>query len=94
MYYILFYDFVDDYLNRRAPFREAHLEHAGQAHARGDLVTAGAYANPADGAALVFKAEKPSVAEDFAKNDPYVKNGLVTRWRVREWTVVLGGDRS
>ena len=53
---------------------------------------AGAYANPADGAALVFKGESPSVAEEFAKNDPYVNNGLITRWWVREWTVVLGDN--
>ncbi len=92
MYYILFYEVVDDYVNRRAPFRDAHLAHANQAHARGDLVMAGAYANPADGAALVFKGNNPSVAEDFAKNDPYVNNGLITNWRVREWTVVLGGE--
>jgi uncharacterized protein YciI len=30
------------------------------------------------------------VAERFAKNDPYVLNGLVKQWRVREWTTVLG----
>ncbi len=92
MHYILFYEVVDDYVNRRAPFRDAHLKHATQAHAQGQLVMAGAYANPADGAALVFKGESPSVAEEFAKNDPYVKNGLITRWWVREWTVVLGGQ--
>jgi uncharacterized protein YciI len=91
MYYLLFYEVVDDYVNRRAPFRDAHLAHANQAQARGDLVMAGAYANPADGAVLIFKGESPSVAEDFVKNDPYVKNGLITSWRVREWTVVIGG---
>jgi uncharacterized protein YciI len=92
MYYLLLYDVVDDYIERRAPFREAHLARARAAHERGDLVMAGALADPADGAVLVFKADGPTVAERFAENDPYVQNGLVTRWRVRPWTVVVGGE--
>ena len=90
MHYLLFYDVVDDYVNRRAPFRTVHLTLAKQAVARGELVLGGAFADPPDGAVLVFKGSSPEVAESFAKNDPYVLNGLVTRWRVREWTTVVG----
>jgi uncharacterized protein YciI len=88
MHYLLFYDLVDDYLTRRPAFRDAHLAHARAAHARGELVLAGALANPADGAVLVFAV--PGAAERFAAADPYVVNGLVSRWRVREWTTVIG----
>ena len=91
MYYLLVYDVVDDYIERRAAFRDAHLTLAREAHARGELVMAGALADPADGAVLVFKADNPTVAERFAESDPYVRNGLVTGWRVRTWTVVVGG---
>ena len=91
MFYILFYKTVDDYIEKRAPYREEHLAYARAAHQRGALVMAGALAEPADGAVLVFKGEGPSVAEDFAKDDPYVKNGLITEWQVRPWTVVIGG---
>ena len=91
MYSILFYEVVDDYVERRAPFRAEHLALATAAHARGELVLAGAYANPADGAALVFRGE-PRVAEEFARRDPYVESGVVTSFVVREWTVVVGGD--
>ncbi len=90
-YWLLLYDVVDDYVERRAPFREAHLELARQAHARGELVMAGALADPADGAVLVFMADDPAAAEDFVRVDPYVKQGLVTAWRVRRWNVVVGG---
>jgi len=90
MYYILFYKTVDNYVERRAPYREEHLNYATAAHQRGDLVIAGALAEPADSAVLVFKAEGARVAEDFAKHDPYVKNGLITEWQVRPWTVVIG----
>jgi uncharacterized protein len=90
MHYLLFYDIVGDYAERRLPFRAAHLAHAQKAVARGELVLGGALANPIDGTVLLFKGSSPEVAETFARNDPYVTNGLVTKWRVREWTTVVG----
>jgi uncharacterized protein YciI len=90
MHYLLFYDVVEDYVARRGAFRAAHLEHAWQAHARGELVLAGALANPPDGAVFLFRGSSPRDSEAFAKADPYVVNGLVTRWHVREWTTVVG----
>ncbi len=91
MYYILFYKTVDNYVEKRKPFRQEHLAYADVALQRGDLVMAGALAEPADKAVLVFKGEDASIAEEFARNDPYVKNGLITEWEVRPWTVVIGG---
>lgn len=92
MHYILFYDVADDYLTRRAPLRSVHLAHARAAHARGELVLAGALADPVDGAVLIFKGDSPDAARNFAETDPYVINGLVKSWRVREWTTVVGDD--
>ncbi|MFC1556093.1 YciI-like protein [candidate division KSB1 bacterium] len=91
MYYILFYKTVENYVEERAPFRDLHLEHANAAYDRGELYLGGALDEPADGAVLVFKGNSPDVATDFAKNDPYVKNNLITEWNVRPWTVVIGG---
>ena len=91
MFYILFYQTVENYIEKRVPFREAHLALARKAHEEGTLVMAGALADPADGAVLVFRGDGPGVAEAFAKNDPYVKNGLIEKWYVRPWTVVIGG---
>ena len=92
MHYLLFYDVVDDYVARRVPLRAAHIGHARESLARGELVLAGAFNNPPDGAALLFKGSSPEVAERFAEQDPYVINGLVKKWRVREWTTVVGRD--
>lgn len=92
MYHIMFYETVEDYLERRAPYREEHLAYARAAHERGTLVMAGAFSDPADGAVLVFKGEGPADAEAFARDDPYVKNGLITKWHVRQWAVVVGGE--
>lgn len=94
MHYLLFYEVVDDYVERRAAFRGVHLDHAWRAHERGELVLAGALADPVDGTVLLFKGDSPEVAEAFANSDPYVTNGLVSRWWVREWTTVVGNDPS
>lgn len=90
MHYLLFYDVVDDYAERRGQFREAHLEKAWAAHESGQLLLGGALDHPVDGAVLLFSADSPRVAEEFARVDPYVVNGLVTSWRVREWVTVAG----
>jgi uncharacterized protein YciI len=90
MHYLLFYDYVEDAVQRRAPFREEHLGLAREAVARGELLLGGAFADPVDGAALLFRGDDPSVVEAFVGRDPYVSSGLVTRWRIRAWTVVVG----
>ncbi len=93
-YYALFYDVVADFVSRRAKYREEHLQLAREAHLRGELLLAGALTDPADRALLVFRAPERSVVEDFARNDPYVIRGLVTRWEIRPWAVVIGNETS
>ena len=92
-YFALTYDVVDGFMDKRTAYRGVHLQKARDAAARGELVMAGALGEPA-GAMLVFKAPDRTTAETFAKTDPYVLNGLVTRWSVRPWTVVIGFDDS
>lgn len=92
MHYLLFYDVVPDYAERRIAFRAAHLAHAWAAVERGELLLGGALADPIDGAVLLFNCDLPTTVEAFVAADPYVINGLVTRWRVREWTTVVGEE--
>lgn len=88
-YFALQYDVVADHLTRRAPFRDAHLALAREAESRGELVMAGALSDPL-GALLVFQAEDDACVRAFVSADPYVSEGLVTRWQIRPWTVVIG----
>jgi uncharacterized protein len=89
-HFLLFYEGSPDYLVRRPQFRSAHLKHAWDAVERGEIILAGALADPVDGAVLMFAGKDASAAEAFARADPYVANGLVARWHVREWTTVVG----
>ena len=89
-HFLLFYEGAPDCLERRPQYRSAHLSHAWNAQQRGELVLGGALADPVDGAVLLFAGDDAVAAENFARNDPYVLNGLVERWHVREWTTVVG----
>src|SRR5215510_20148 len=93
-YFALFYDVVNDFVSRRSPYREEHLRLVRAAHRRGEVVLAGALMNPADRALLVFRTGDRAAVEAFARNDPYVTSGLVTRWEVRPWAVVVGDEPS
>lgn len=92
MHWLLVYDYVEDIVERRGPFRAEHLALAQSASERGELLMAGATGDPVDGALFVFVAESADAAEAFARNDPYVQNGLVTASRVVPWNVVVGGS--
>ena len=91
-HFLLFYTYAPDMLERRSAFRGQHLELARASVAAGELVLAGALADPVDQGVLLFKGPTGARAEAFAVADPYVRNGLVTAWRVREWTTVAGPD--
>src|SRR3954453_5909594 len=91
-YYLLEYALIENYLARRAAFRETHLALAQEAHRRGDLILAGALAEPADRAVLGWQTDDRPAFERFVDADPYVQNGLVTSWTIRPWTVVIGEE--
>src|SRR5262245_58933390 len=90
MHFLLFYTYVPDILERRPQFRGAHIKHARESVARGELLLGGALADPVDLGVLFFSAPSRDVVEAFAKADPYVTGGLVTEWKVRPWTTVIG----
>ena len=94
MHHFLWYDLAPDYLARRGEFRAEHLALAWKAVERGELVLGGAVGAPADTALLLFQGDSPAAAERFALADPYVKNGLIARWRVRPWTTVVGAGAA
>jgi uncharacterized protein YciI len=93
MHYLLIYELAPDYVERRAPLRAEHLTLAWASHDRGELVLGGALDEPLDRAVLLFQGSSPAAARRFAETDPYVVNGLVTRWEVRPW-ITVAGDRA
>lgn len=89
-YYILTYELTENYLQERGQYRAEHLGMAKKAAENGELVLGGAMDSPADNAILIFRGKDEKLAANFAKNDPYVKNGLVENWEVRKWNAVIG----
>jgi uncharacterized protein YciI len=89
MFYMLIYDVVDNYVERRSVLREEHLKLASEYAERGILILGGALADPVDQAVLVFEAESTAPIESFIARDPYVQNGLIRSHRIRPWTVAI-----
>jgi uncharacterized protein YciI len=83
--WLLFYDYVDGIAEKRAPHREAHLEHI--AGFPGMLI-AGAVGDPPHSGLFVFESDER--IDEFVHADPYHQAGLVTAFRVEPWSVVTG----
>lgn len=94
MHYLLIYDLTPDYLERRGEFRDEHLKMAWKSHENNELVLGGALQDPSDKAYLLFESDSPESAKEFARHDPYVKNGIVKSWEVRPWMTVVGKDAA
>ncbi|GLU34568.1 YciI-like protein [Trinickia caryophylli] len=90
MHFLLFYELAPDYLERRPQYRAEHLRYAWQAVGRGELVLGGALADPVDQSLLLFQCAERETVDAFARNDPYVRAGIVTGWTIRPWTTVVG----
>ncbi|MDR2790786.1 MAG: YciI family protein [Campylobacteraceae bacterium] len=90
MHYLLIYEAVDDYMERRGEFRDEHLKLACEAENRGELILAGALGT--HNSAFLFCIDEPKIAENFVKNDPYFKGGLIRSYKLLPWTTVVGKD--
>ena len=91
-HFALIYEMVENFVERRKPYREAHLQHINDAPARGWIVMAGPLGDPPDGGLLIFRADSPAAVEAWVRADPYVTNGIVVGSRVRPWNLVIGGE--
>ena len=94
MHFMLIYDVGPDFVERRAQFRQEHLTLAWKAAAAGDLLLAGALEEPTEQAFLLFEGDSPDGTTAFARADPYVRHGLVRRWRVAKWNTVVGSSAA
>jgi uncharacterized protein YciI len=84
--HLLVYEYVEDMTERRAPYRDAHLDLIRRYQQEGRLVIAGGIGVPVHGGLLAFR-EAPD-ADAFAGEDPYAAAGLIVSSRVEPWAVV------
>jgi len=89
-HFILFYDYVPNMGERRTPIRPAHFEYAKQWVAQGKLQFGGAFTADLSGAIITFECDSIQEVEEFYKNDPYYKSGLITDVKIKEWSIVVG----
>jgi uncharacterized protein len=89
--YVLFYESADDVLSKAPAYFPAHSARLNEFHGAGTLLMVGTFGDPQqEGSMAIFTTRE--AAEQFAKADPFVLNGVVRDWRIQEWNEVLGGD--
>lgn len=88
--YLLFYESAEDVLVKAPQYFPAHLAHWGDYRANGTLQMIGTFADPREGAMAIFTTRE--AAEQFAKGDPFVLNGVVRNWYIREWNEAISGS--
>jgi uncharacterized protein len=91
MKYVLFYESADDVAAKAPAHFPAHKERLDEFNAAGTLEMVGTFADPqTEGSMSIFTTR--DAAEEFAKGDLFVLNGVVARWYVREWNEILSGS--
>ncbi len=87
MKYVLFYVSAPDVLEKAPIHVPAHKARLDEFHARGTLLMVGTLGGPTEGAMAAFTTRE--AAEEFVKDDPFVLNGVVSSWQIKEWAESL-----
>jgi uncharacterized protein YciI len=85
--YVLFYESAADVMSKAPPVYPRHLARLKEYRDRGDLLLVGTFSDPqAEGSMAVFGSRE--AAEEFVRDDPFVNEGVVKAWTLREWDEV------
>ena len=88
MKYVVFYESADEVLTKAAAHFAAHVARGREFHSRGSLLMYGPFGDPQrEGSMAVFTSRE--AAEEFVEGDPFVLNGVVRDWHIREWDEAL-----
>ena len=86
--YVLWGSYCDDVLEKRTPYRQAHLDGLAKQKEAGVLVTIG----PTKDLTKVFgiyEAKSEAIVRELIEADPYWQNGVWTEYDVKEWIQAL-----
>ena len=88
--YVVQYDYVENLLEKRKPYRTSHLAHIGKQMEQGNVVLAGTVGNPPTEGLMIFRNLTSTEVEQLAQEDPYVINGVVKKFTVKPYLAVVG----
>ena len=90
MKYVVFYESAPEVASKAPPHLPAHVARFREFHARGLLLMIGTFTHPQEeGSMAIFTTRE--AAQEFIAGDPFVLNGVVARWEIREWNEALTG---
>jgi uncharacterized protein len=86
--YVLLYDSADDVASRAPAHFPAHRARLDEFHRRGGLLMVGTFGDPQNEGSMGIFTSRDAV-EEFVREDPFVLNGVVKHWHIREWNEIL-----
>ena len=92
MFFLLKYFMVPNFEAARKKYRNEHLQHIKRYSDSGKLLLGGACGTPISEGLIVFYVDDKQAVQDFAESDIYVKSGIVTRYSINEWHLVIGNN--
>jgi uncharacterized protein len=85
---VVFYESAADLAEKAPQHMAAHVARWREFADRGELLMIGPFANAQeDGAMSIFSSRE--AAEEFVRGDPFVLNGVIRNWTIREWREAL-----
>jgi uncharacterized protein len=88
MKHVLLYTSADDVASKAPAHFPAHSARLREFHAGGTLLMVGTFGDPQEqGSMAIFTTRE--AAEEFVAGDPFVRNGVVRAWEIREWNEIL-----
>jgi uncharacterized protein YciI len=86
---VVLYASAPDVLTKAPAHFPAHKQRLDAFHDRGDLLLVGTFGDPqAEGSMAIFVSRE--AAEAFVAGDPFVRNGVVAAYEIRDWTEIYG----
>jgi hypothetical protein len=89
MKYVLLYESADDVATKAPEHFPAHHARLMEFHARGELLMVGPFGDAQTQGSMGIFATREG-AEAFVRDDPFVRNGVVRAWEIRDWNEILG----
>ena len=82
--FVVWGSYCENVVEKRAPYRQAHLEGLNQQKERGILITIGPTADLSQ-VFGIYQAASESEVRELIEADPYWQNGIWTEYQVKEW---------
>jgi uncharacterized protein YciI len=86
--FVIWGSYCENVIEKRVPYRQAHLDGLNKQKEAGILITIGPTADLSQ-VFGIYDAASESAVRQLIESDPYWQNGIWTEYQVKEWIQAL-----